>query len=318
MGGFVLFDGDTSVGVIIDTFSTWDVTLESAYHLNDLVQRGEIQFPTITKQEIEDKSKSDGLSKAVAIGQTAWFILQCIVRVAEGLDITQLELITLALAALNALMYFFWWDKPYNVQTQVPVRLLKRREPRAADEESNMSERPSGLIGAIVIAVFKVFEHLGQMTELTFSSYKEFKKGHVPMFYSLDISQHDPQSEKRLLLISTIGIAFGAIHIAGWNIPFPTKTELTIWRISSVLIGSLACVPAVQALTELLSYGASFDTIRRSFRFVQFHLERVFKWVMPVYLGARLLLVVLALISLRRLPPGAYAVVSWTTDLPHI
>ena len=83
-----------------------------------------IKFPTITEEEIEDRSKGDALSKTLVLGQTSWFIAQCITRKAEGLVMTELELVTLAFAALNSFMYFFWWNKPLDVRTTVPVYRL--------------------------------------------------------------------------------------------------------------------------------------------------------------------------------------------------
>ena len=92
--------------------------------LHDLLQEGKIAFPTITEEEIEDRSKADGLAKGIAVLQTTWFIAQCLSRPAQGLIITEIELITLAIAALNGLLYFLWWNKPLDVRCCVPVLLL--------------------------------------------------------------------------------------------------------------------------------------------------------------------------------------------------
>lgn len=85
---------------------------------------------SITEQEIEDKSKSDSLSKFIAILQTSKFIVQCIVRWRQKLALTELELITLALASLNAITYTFWWAKPYDVKVPVPVKVERTRSNR--------------------------------------------------------------------------------------------------------------------------------------------------------------------------------------------
>ncbi|KAF9465871.1 hypothetical protein BDZ94DRAFT_1281207 [Collybia nuda] len=73
--------------------------------LDDLVTRyakGEIDWPEITECKIRDRSKGDAFSKGVVVFQTSWFLIQCIGRGAVGLAITELELVTLAFAALNA------------------------------------------------------------------------------------------------------------------------------------------------------------------------------------------------------------------------
>ncbi|KDR77170.1 hypothetical protein GALMADRAFT_155817 [Galerina marginata CBS 339.88] len=89
-----------------------------------LLKNGEIDFPKITEEEIRDRSKGDGLSKALVILQTSWFIAQCVARRTQGLTITELELITAAYAVLNGIMYFLWWNKPLDVRCPVPVHLL--------------------------------------------------------------------------------------------------------------------------------------------------------------------------------------------------
>ena len=73
--------------------------------LRDLLQQGKIAFPTITEEEIEDRSKADSLAKGIAVSQTTWFIAQCISRKAQGLITTEIELITLAFAALNVFCF---------------------------------------------------------------------------------------------------------------------------------------------------------------------------------------------------------------------
>jgi len=75
----------------------------------------------ISEEDIKDRSKGDILSKLIAILQTTWFILQCIARGQQKLTLTELELVTLALASLNAITYVFWWHKPLGVQ--VPIRI---------------------------------------------------------------------------------------------------------------------------------------------------------------------------------------------------
>lgn len=126
MGGFTLYNGETRLHVL------------SGFALESLFTEGKIIFPKITEEEIQDRSKGDGLTKAITIFQTTWFVTQCIARHVQGLVVTELEIITLAFATLNGMMYFFWWNKPMAVRHSVPVfllqepwskRVLKEREP---------------------------------------------------------------------------------------------------------------------------------------------------------------------------------------------
>ena len=89
-----------------------------------------IAFPTITAAEIKDTGRGDFVSKAIALLQTTWFIVQCVARGVESIALTELELVTLALATLNWLMYYFWWDKPLGVKEPVRVYTVDMAPPK--------------------------------------------------------------------------------------------------------------------------------------------------------------------------------------------
>jgi len=112
MGGFIYVDGKHESVLDFDAFR----------------RLPGISFPTISSAEICDKARGDFLLKAIAILQSLWFIIQCVARSKQGLALTELELLTLALGSLNGVMYFFWWDKPLGVNE--PVKLYPNgREP---------------------------------------------------------------------------------------------------------------------------------------------------------------------------------------------
>ena len=81
----MLFDGNVAKGVL------------SPEKLSALLKLGVIEFPTVTLEEIEDRSKVDGFSKTVALSQALSFIVQCLARRAEHLDLTPVELLSLFL-----------------------------------------------------------------------------------------------------------------------------------------------------------------------------------------------------------------------------
>ena len=112
MGGFMLHEGGKPVRVL------------EAKDLAELSEAGKITWPTITKEEIADRSKGDYLSKTIVLFQTTWFVGQCIARGAYGLAVTELEVVTLAFASLTGVIYYFWWDKPLDVRCSIPVHLL--------------------------------------------------------------------------------------------------------------------------------------------------------------------------------------------------
>ena len=123
MGGFMLFERNIAKGVL------------TSKRFSELLTAGKIEFPIVTVEEIEDRSKADGFSKTIALGQTLWFVTQCIARGAQHLDLTPVGLLTLSLAVLNGLMYFLWWNKPLGVRCPVRVYLLdKPSEPNEPNE----------------------------------------------------------------------------------------------------------------------------------------------------------------------------------------
>jgi len=105
----MLYDGDTPVEAL--TFDRMD----------ELEQEGLIIFPSVSQEEIRDKEKGGAFAKALVVLQTSWFVIQSIARVIQGLGLAELELFTLATAALNGFMYFLWWQKPLDVSYPIPV-----------------------------------------------------------------------------------------------------------------------------------------------------------------------------------------------------
>ena len=78
------------------------VTILTLEMLRELVKDPSFKI-RITENEISDRSKGDRLAKFIFIVQTPWFITQCIAHYVQGLDSTQLELTTLAMASLNGI-----------------------------------------------------------------------------------------------------------------------------------------------------------------------------------------------------------------------
>ncbi|KAF9566516.1 hypothetical protein CPC08DRAFT_99773 [Agrocybe pediades] len=96
-------------------------------------KQGRLDLSGITEDRINDQSKADGFAKALALLQMFWFIIQCIARFFDKhLVLTEFELVTAALALLSLVMYFLWWNKPFNVGVPITITLL----PEETDPES--------------------------------------------------------------------------------------------------------------------------------------------------------------------------------------
>jgi len=283
---------------------------------------GNGDFPRISKAEIEDRSKGDAISKGVVILQTGWFVTQCIARGVQGLPITELELVTVAFATLNLVIYMLWWDKPLNVQRGVRVYKKRITEEHIDDGEveatlgfwdalrNSLSDIPSSIVrGPLTGAgtdsdlwLARVLLWPISMPYYTFLGDSEDLEKRVNTFYPTDWVA---ASEKRsTFLVATITLAFGGIHCIGWSFTFPSSTEQTFWRVASL---SITTLPIVIIPLSIFSDELNLDLVLASMISLS-----------SLYILGRAVLLVLPLLSFRSLPPAAFHVVQWTSFIPHV
>jgi hypothetical protein len=63
-----------------------------------------------------------------------------VATLAQHLDLTLVELLTLSLAVLNGVMYFLWWNKPLDVRCPVRVSLIGDHSESIFPQESFWEE----------------------------------------------------------------------------------------------------------------------------------------------------------------------------------
>jgi hypothetical protein len=96
--------------------------------LKKRIDAGDIDIPLVTKAEITDRSKGNVIVKGLVSLQTLGFVVQSTARLAQGLPLTELEVVTLAFAMLNCITYGLWWDKPQNVCVPIRIDLKQKKE----------------------------------------------------------------------------------------------------------------------------------------------------------------------------------------------
>ncbi|TFK59748.1 hypothetical protein BDN72DRAFT_580594 [Pluteus cervinus] len=96
--------------------------------LIELLDEGRIDLDQLklTKEDIDDKSKGDILSKALVAFQTTWFVFECFARLQQKLPLLEIEVVTLAFAVLNVITYALWWYKPLNVLRPIYLHIRER------------------------------------------------------------------------------------------------------------------------------------------------------------------------------------------------
>ena len=304
MGGFHLFKRSSE-----EKSGTQNISQEDDYPLHPLLVENLVDddiytFTMPTEAEIKDRGKSDWLAKSVVLLQTSWFVIQCIARGIEHLPVTHLEIVTLAYAAMNFVIYVFWWNKPLNINRPVRVfRKLGESEPSETQSQSS-SEAWKWTWEAIKKGLETIFIFIagGQDEGVDLS-----REDRVPRFWANFTNEDIVISD---LIMLGVGICFGAIHCIAWSFPFPTHAELLIWRISCVAI---TAVPVYIPL--MYSLGIWWESIVETIGDIAYFL------IFPafiLYIIARVFTLVLAFTSLRDLPPGAYETVLWTTSIPHV
>jgi hypothetical protein len=330
----------------------------------------------ITKKQIEDRSKSDILSRGIILFQTGWFILQLIARAIQHLPITELELVALAFATLNFMIYGVWWNKPLDVQcafvlagatagvnhpttpaiNQVGSRplhgsiapngdIMLGKFDSVAPTATNPNPVSSSLwqrtIGAVVswlrsISVRQVVTGLQEAWSKVFDNlldsgrgynFRVFfeKKQRVPTFYwgtdLIDSDLYWSFSRSVFGIVTLVAMTFGAIHCIAWSFQMPTEVEKMLWRIAACLI---TAVPLPFTIIAMLQLKVKVDAINgtpwaESLRLlIEIMYGGTGLFTVPLYLIARVILLVQPFLLLRALPGGAYNTVLWTTFIPHI
>ncbi|KAF4616639.1 hypothetical protein D9613_008300 [Agrocybe pediades] len=143
----------------------------------------------------------------------------------------------------------------------------------------------------------------------------------VPSFYAVPTNSYTAIWQTGLTSFSAAAL-FGSIHCIGWSskIMFTSHATLLAWRIASAVI---TASPVVWCLMVIFGY------VSQIFKDRSMLLERMFYYfamscgivsiaTIPVYITARLALLVLALVELQHVPPGALANIQWANVLPFI
>jgi hypothetical protein len=317
-----------------------------------LVQKGYIDVPSITKREIDDKSKSDVVSKGITVVQTGWFVMHCLARRIRRLPVAELELVTLAFAVTNTLTYLFWWNKPLNSECTVPIGLKKLMSAEDWQECMRFIQIPEILDNgtpAIEVEMKLSIGKEGGASEMGHAmegagdetdGAATYEKKHpakdercwpIFMFESARTSPsrewHLRTTKKRVhrqysgflpphqllesfLIGGASAVTFGGIHCIAWSFTFPSHAEQIIWRVCCIIIMGVPVLLAVIFGLSMLFW--------KSLRPLRPVVREVVDSTRYVYILARVIMIVIALIALRSLSPGVSEAVSWATFIPHI
>ncbi|KAK0230081.1 hypothetical protein IW262DRAFT_377377 [Armillaria fumosa] len=275
-----------------------------------------ITLGRITKEEIDDRNKGDGLSKGIAIIQATWFLMQCAARLKLNLPITILEAVAVGYAVFTVINYAAWWHKPLGISIPFsagiasPLMPERQRLPNILPRKLHVNYILDWVDFRLLSTFFggDVIEHVaGPSKDEGAPRLWSGHKNDVNLFYVVTSG-------------ALFGTLFGAIHCAAWRSHFATSIERDLWRVSSLYI-ALIPIPII-----IMTFTA--EKLADRFGFVGSE-EKDNSWfggtyrllwiiVYLVYIVARGFLLVEPFLAMRSLPPGAFVDIAWTNFLPHI
>lgn len=206
------------------SYLTWRWTWDWDYAQGS--ERGEgsehpLMHLVLGKQDIQEQSKADWLSKTFAVLQGIWFVLNVISRHATGLYVTLIEIATVAFAMMAVLIYLANWWKPKDVAE--PTMLPSTRFRFESEIEFQLHDRRQSFRE-------RLLRPEAQATELS--------SARVPN----DVVWLEGNPPLLLFLMGRFSLIFGGLHCLAWNSQFPTQVELFCWRIASLASAVLPVV----------------------------------------------------------------------------
>ena len=229
------------------------------------LNEGRINPSSFVKAEIVDKGKANWMSKLISGFQAIWLIAVCISRLVAHLPLSlvlaplpkvlvlsltdfllQLEIHLLIQVCCAIIIYFCWLNKPLNVNQPIKIKLQDKPDiPFLADskqaietpgnslqslDHDSVDKRcPPNSIAIIHNAFYDIIVYIGAggPTTAGASTVGDTEGG---------ISRRTSRLVRVLpmLLEGFITGAVGLLHVAAWNLHFPTMLEKWLWRISSI------------------------------------------------------------------------------------
>ncbi|KAH6907708.1 hypothetical protein BKA70DRAFT_1283728 [Coprinopsis sp. MPI-PUGE-AT-0042] len=278
-------------------------------------------------EELTDKSKTNLLARTIAYGQMLWFCANFIGRLVEGLTITKLEVASLAYVAMTLATYYFWMDKPLDVDCPIIVAegtegsfgKLGTSNPPIVLRFTQFLDWNSDDIGQSVLIAVKnmliVFWnavmalcHLFMM--ILPDEWDSVDNQHADQypflaFWEAGAAQNSPLAT---YLSAFSYAAFGGVHCIAWNFAPYSEVEQWLWRVASVTVAAVPLlVPVIQWLTDIVN-----KYLGRAL---------VLLILIPgflVFVPARMVILILPFLELTHLPADAFKTVSWDDFFPHI
>ncbi|KAL9616687.1 MAG: hypothetical protein Q9160_008475 [Pyrenula sp. 1 TL-2023] len=202
--------------------------------LHFLVTRDYVAYPQLQKNQIRDKNKVDPTLRFITLIQTLFFSISLLVRAAQKLAITALELSTAAFVVLSFASTILWLHKPGDVEecdfieTSVPIATIMADSNLSPDatyaytplDFISRQEWSWSILWMHGLNLLRKLHLAGQPRELPTQRVQNTVVPRIKGRYTV--------------LLATLSVAYLCLFIAGWNYTFPTPTERMLWRSASL------------------------------------------------------------------------------------
>ncbi|KAF4222997.1 hypothetical protein CNMCM6805_009645 [Aspergillus fumigatiaffinis] len=338
MGGFLLEGPGVKTPFPVD-----------ATQLLFLVKQGYVEYPKITRDDIDDRNKSDGFARFIAVCQVVWFLLNCILRRAQHLALTTLELTTISFVIVFFATSFCWYYKPQDITSTITVTLAVDistiREKHCPPELEEWHTNPLEFLHPDLYICHVFWRYFNQI----------LRRIHCPIFsrpvttkpYNRIPSDDFPHLDTLAdALACPIVLLFGGMFMFAWSFDFPSSLERILWRLAScyTLLFSIVGGPYLQFCYKVLLprhaekrwAGDVEATIpqtrmqRLATKMRNIHPSRDPRLEIPLlafipvtvlcalYCISRAYILVEDLVGLRDLPESAFQTVEWSVYIPHL
>lgn len=179
---------------------------------------------SISKADIEDKSKANWLTKGIAIAQISWLIISICARKARSLTISQIEVCTVAFAALATATWLANWYKPKDIERPITIDI---------GNENIRDDEGRGFC-SIYMDVYR-----------RLSTFYHFSGDYPGETIRNDYVRFNNNSTTVAYLVAVSATFFGGIHLLAWNSEFPSRTEATIWKMAGILTTTIPLVSII-------------------------------------------------------------------------
>jgi len=263
-----------------------------------------LRLPYITKSELNDKSKSDGLVRFIAVLQILWTAIQITVRYSRHLAIFQLEIAVVAFSICAIIIYGLNWEKPKGVQVPYTLLQFSGQIPKTILTKTEKDWENSAGIWDWTFEMLMALLTLGQ-----YKPSKDALPGSPVPNHSIATELNKSAGIAQVLGLLLGGLVFGSIHVLAWNFVFASPIERTLWRVASILCITM---PLLFLVALVL-----FAVLDKRYHFLRRFLLRSQPFYILLYVAGRLFLLMEIFKTLCFLPPSAY-VATWATNIPHI